>query len=478
MDDGSSNGTGSGQTPTWPFNPERRGSSAEDLLFAPLPTSLPLTSPSMINPIYGMRPITPPSSGPSMTAAGGRKGSPRLEAEDFVAPSAFVHQPSSRPLLSANTNGNNGGNGRRISVPPGTGNGAEKDGKHYDSNRHATTYSLGTHSLLSSRAPLSSRFAKSFDTPTAWLMMYFAFNLGLTLYNKLVLQGFPFPWTLTGIQMLSGTVGTQIALNRGFFVQAKLTTQEGMIMVAFSTLYTINIAVSNLSLHLVTVPFHQVVRAMTPLFTIVLSALFFRKRYSRNTYLSLLPVVAGVVFATYGDYYFTAWGLILTLIGTALAAVKTLVTNKVQVGRLKLHPLDLLIRMSPLAFMQCVLWGWYSGELEKVRVYGATQMTRSKAIALAVNGVIAFGLNVVSFTANKKTSALTMTVAANVKQVLTIILAVMIFNLTLNGTNIFGIILTLFGGAVYGYTEFTEKSKGVAPISTAPSRDDEKRSLG
>lgn len=69
--------------------------------------------------------------------------------------------------------------------------------------------------------------------------------------------------------------------------------------------------------------FHQVVRAMTPLFTIVLSALFFRKRYSRNTYLSLLPVVAGVVFATYGDYYFTAWGLILTLIGTALAAVKT-----------------------------------------------------------------------------------------------------------------------------------------------------------
>ena len=35
---------------------------------------------------------------------------------------------------------------------------------------------------------------------------------------------------------------------------------------------------------------------------------------------------------TYGDYYFTAWGLILTLLGTFLAALKTVVTNLIQTG--------------------------------------------------------------------------------------------------------------------------------------------------
>jgi drug/metabolite transporter (DMT)-like permease len=150
---------------------------------------------------------------------------------------------------------------------------------------------------------------------------------------------------------------------------------------------------------------------MTPLFTIVLSVIFLRRRYSQTTYLALLPVVMGVGFATYGDYYFTTWGLILTLIGTSLAALKTIVTNRIQVGRLKLHPLDLLIRMSPLAFIQCVFFSWYSGEMQRVTEYGATEMTRTKAYALAMNGLIAFGLNVVSFTANKKTSPLTMTVA-------------------------------------------------------------------
>lgn len=38
-----------------------------------------------------------------------------------------------------------------------------------------------------------------------------------------------------------------------------------------------------------------------------------------------------------------------------------------------------------------------------MRRYGAREMTREKAIALLFNGIIAFGLNVVSFSANKKT---------------------------------------------------------------------------
>jgi hypothetical protein len=49
---------------------------------------------------------------------------------------------------------------------------------------------------------------------------------------------------------------------------------------------------------------------------------------------------------TYGDYYFTAWGLILTLLGTFLAALKTVVTNLIQTGaggRLKLVNLPGLV---------------------------------------------------------------------------------------------------------------------------------------
>jgi hypothetical protein len=136
----------------------------------------------------------------------------------------------------------------------------------------------------------------------------------------------------------------------------------------------------------------------------------------------LTTVIAGVGLATLGDYSCTRLGFLLTVFGTFLAAFKTVATNAIQVGRLKLHPLDLLNRMSGLAFCQCVIFSHLSGELARVREFGGTQMDNAKLLGLLGNGTIAFLLNVVSFSANKKTSALSMTVAANMKQVLTILL--------------------------------------------------------
>lgn len=76
-----------------------------------------------------------------------------------------------------------------------------------------------------------------------------------------------------------------------------------------------------------------------------------------------------------------------------------------------MHPLDLLARMCPLAFIQCVFYAWVSGELKSVRDWSAHEMTWFGLAGLTMNGCIAFGLNIVSFTANKKAGALSMTVA-------------------------------------------------------------------
>lgn len=173
-------------------------------------------------------------------------------------------------------------------------------------------------------------------------------------------------------------------------------------------------------------------------------------------------------FATSAEYEFTYMGFFLTVLGAILASVKTIVTNRVQVGRLKLNPLDLLFRMSPLAFIQCLIYAHVTGELDRVHDFSVELMTWNLAGSLLFNGLIAFGLNIVSFTANKKTSALTMTVAGNVKQVLSIILSIVIFDYAINSTNAFGILLTLLGGAWYGSVELSLK-KNTAAAQVLPT---------
>ncbi|KAG0250042.1 UAA transporter [Mortierella polycephala] len=206
---------------------------------------------------------------------------------------------------------------------------------------------------------------------------------------------------------------------------------------------------------------------MTPVFTIAISILFLGKRYSAMTYLSLMPLLLGVYMATVGDYSYTAMGFFLTVLGTVLAATKTVVTNRIQIGRLQLHPLDLLLRMSPLAFVQTVIFSWMKGELDEVVSFCKTEISTKLLLALLVNGIIAFFLNYVSFTANKKTSALTMTVAANVKQVLSIVVAVTVFNTKIGFLNGLGIITTLLGGACYSYVDLREKAQRMRPPTPA-----------
>ncbi|KAL8959228.1 MAG: hypothetical protein Q9193_003873 [Seirophora villosa] len=287
------------------------------------------------------------------------------------------------------------------------------------------------------------------------LLIYFMFNLGLTLYNKAAMIMFPFPFLLTALHAASGMAGTQLLLARSVFTLKNLSSRDTALLSAFSILYTANIAVSNASLAMVTIPFHQTVRALTPVFTIAIYRIIFGSVYSKATYMSLIPIIIGVMLASYGDLSATTLGFFMTLLGTLLAAVKTVATNRLQTAGLHFSALELLHRMSPIACVQSLIVAYATGEFDhfEPRVLGVKGI-----VILATNGIIAFGLNVASFEANKRSGALTMTIAANVKQVLTVVLSVIIWRVPIGAMNACGIAVTLLGGAWYGRVELMGKT--------------------
>ncbi|KAI4157871.1 MAG: hypothetical protein LQ342_007937 [Letrouitia transgressa] len=214
---------------------------------------------------------------------------------------------------------------------------------------------------------------------------------------------------------------------------------------------------------MVTVPLHQTVRALTPVFTAAIYRYCFSSIYDKETYISLAPVILGVMLASYGDLYATLLGFSMTLLGTLLAAVKTVTTNRLQTAGLHFGALELLYRMSPIACAQSLAMAYLCGEIQQFRDFAAVpgQFRLQEVMILLVNGAIAFGLNVVSFETNRCAGALTMTIAANVKQVLTVVLSIMIWRIQVGSMNACGIVLTLIGGAWYGRVEVMGKRKGV-----------------
>jgi uncharacterized membrane protein len=101
--------------------------------------------------------------------------------------------------------------------------------------------------------------------------------------------------------------------------------------------------------------------------------------------------------------------------------------------------------MCPLALAEIGILAILSGEASEI--YGRwDEITSGYAPAVIIfSGILSFSLNVSSFIANKVTSALTLCIAANVKQVLLVLFSTVYFGDEVGLLNGLGILTVIVG---------------------------------
>lgn len=145
--------------------------------------------------------------------------------------------------------------------------------------------------------------------------------------------------------------------------------------------------------------------------------MFYRKNYSSDRKYAVIPIVMGVALAFYGDMSFSTIGVVYTGACVVLAALKAVVGGELLTGDLKLHEMDLLSKMCPIALILIGIVSIMSGEVSAIMGRWEELAVSSAPQVVLLTGVLSFSLNVSSFIANKVTSPLTLCISANVKQV-------------------------------------------------------------
>jgi drug/metabolite transporter (DMT)-like permease len=312
-----------------------------------------------------------------------------------------------------------------------------------------------------------------------WLLLWTANNIGVTLLNKAAFAtvDFHYPYFLSFVHMVCNSIGSQIVFRSlesdaktgqvgifqkllGNIVRKELDSKGKKYIIAFSVIFSLNIAIGNVSLRHVSVNFNQVMRSLVPAITISMG-ICLGKSLSWERIIAVLPIVVGVAMATFGDMTYTALGFFYTVACVVLAALKVVASGEMLTGTLKLHPVDLLGHMAPLAMLQCIVLSYLTGEINSIASRPELYTAFYPMSVVILSGIFSFSLNICSLMANKLTSPLTLCIAANVKQVMMIAISTLIFATPISPLNGWGIVVVLAGSARYSYVSVLEKTQGV-----------------
>jgi solute carrier family 35 protein E1 len=214
------------------------------------------------------------------------------------------------------------------------------------------------------------------------------------------------------------------------------------------------------------------IKGLSPLFTVMAYRIFFRIKYARATYLSLIPLTVGVMLACSTGFSTDFFGILCAFCAALVFVSQNIFSKKLfneasraeseqqSTGRRKLDKLNLLCYCSGLAFL-LTLPIWFISEGYQL----ITEFLRSGVIALSemegsldhgallfefiFNGLSHFAQNILAFVLLSMISPVSYSVASLIKRVFIIVVAIVWFGSSTTPVQAVGISLTFLGLYLY-----------------------------
>ncbi|KAL4788410.1 triose-phosphate transporter family-domain-containing protein [Aspergillus varians] len=214
------------------------------------------------------------------------------------------------------------------------------------------------------------------------------------------------------------------------------------------------------------------IKGLSPLFTVLAYRFFFRIRYAKATYLSLVPLTLGVMLACSTGFSTDLFGILCALSAALVFVSQNIFSKKLfneaeraesdmqSDGCRKLDKLNLLYYCSGLAFILTVpIWFFTEGYplFSDLMQDGAISLTNKAGsldhgalfLEFVFNGVSHFAQNILAFVLLSMVSPVSYSVASLIKRVFVIVVAIVWFGSSTTSIQGLGIALTFIGLYLY-----------------------------
>lgn len=252
----------------------------------------------------------------------------------------------------------------------------------------------------------------------------------MILFNKAILDQmkFPFPMFLTTWHMILASVLTKImALTTDMLPGVK---EKKVDMNAFkkqilpvAMFFALSLVLSNKSYIYLSVSYIQMLKAFTPVAVLIFSYFSGLEKTSFTELYIVVIICVGVALTSIGETYFSFIGFTCQSFAILFEASRLVLVNMLMKS-LKLDPLSSLYYVAPVCAV-CI--GIPCLYFEASQLPYERMLTSSFILVLLFNGLVAFSLNVAVVFLISNSSALVLTLAGIMKDILLVFFSVTVF---------------------------------------------------
>ncbi|XP_038689890.1 glucose-6-phosphate/phosphate translocator 2, chloroplastic-like isoform X2 [Tripterygium wilfordii] len=287
---------------------------------------------------------------------------------------------------------------------------------------------------------------------------WWALNVVFNIYNKMVLNAFPYPWLTSTLSLACGSIMMLISWATRIAAAPKTDFEFWKNLFPVALAHTIGHVAATVSMSKVAVSFTHIIKSGEPAFSVLVSRFLLGDTFPMPVYWSLLPIIGGCALAAVSELNFNMIGFVGAMISNLAFVFRNIFSKKGMKGKSVsgmnyyacLSILSLLI-LTPFAIAVEGPQVWAAGWQNAVAQIGPNFVWW-----VAAQSIFYHLYNQVSYMSLDQISPLTFSIGNTMKRISVIVSSIIIFHTPVQPINALGAAIAILGTFLYSQDQMDE----------------------